>query len=102
MIVSVVLFPEAVDDEGVNVKVVDPLVVMLVGPNVAVTPAGSPEIENVTAPVKPPVDATVIASVPGTAPEQNRNTQSGGVTVTLVLAGVSVKPPALGPATVKP
>ncbi len=101
VIVSLVLCPEAADEDGVNVKVVDPLVAMLAGPNVAVTPAGSPAIENVTAPVKPPVDATAIASVTGTAGVQNMNTHWGGVTVTFVAAGVKVKPPALGPATLK-
>ncbi len=101
MIVSFVLFDEAADEAGVSFKVVEPLVVTLAGLNAAVTPVGSPEIENVTDPVKPPAGATVTVSVPDTGCVQKTKKQDGGVTVTLVDAGVSVKLPAFAAATLK-
>lgn len=85
MIVSFVLWEEAADEDGVNFKVVEALVVTLAGLNAEVTPVGSPEIEKVTGPVKPSAGASVMVSLTGT---------DGNVTVTLVDSGFSVKRPA--------
>jgi len=99
VIVSFVLWDEAADEDGVNLKAVEPFVVTLVGLKAAVTPVGNPEIENVTGPVKPSTGARVIVSVTVTGGVQNPKKQNGGVTVTLVDAGVSVKRPAFAAAT---
>jgi hypothetical protein len=89
--VSVVLWPVAAVEPGVNVNVVEPLVVTLVGAKAAVTPVGKPATEKLTAPVKPLAGVSVIESVAETPPKQNKKTHVGGVTVTLAVFGVRLK-----------
>ena len=101
VMVSVVLFPvPPADDDGVNVIVVAPLVVTLVGLKAAVTPVGNPLALNVTAPVKPFAGVTVILFVADTPPEQNMKKQIGGVTVTLLELADSPNEPFAAAATV--
>ena len=89
--VSVVLWPVAAVEPGVNVNVVEPLVVTLVGAKAAVTPVGKPVTAKLTVPVKPLTGVSVIASVPDAPPKQRVKMHVGGVTVTLEVFGVSVK-----------
>ena len=83
LIVSVVLLFAAAEDDGVSVRVVEPLVVTLPGLNAALTPVGSPVTLKFTVPVNPPVGVIVILSVADDPPKQKMKKQTGGVTVTV-------------------
>src|SRR5579863_8244278 len=67
---------------AVNVITLLPVVGLV--PNVAVTPLGRPEADNVTAPVKPPVSDTVIVSVV-VAPCVTESDDADGASVKLPL-----------------
>ncbi len=81
--VNVVLAFLAAEEAGVNVKVVEPLPVTLVGLNAAVTPLGKPVKAKLTVPLKPPDGVTVILFV-AAVPLGQTMKQVGGVTVTVV------------------